>query len=71
LITTPIRSDDFAWMAQTKVSDGAGPYNEKKGVHHEAEVPPLIQEVAVHIDAIWLAEVFRDEGTNGREILAF
>jgi hypothetical protein len=42
-----------------------------KGVHHEAEVPPLIQEITVHIDTVWLAEVFRDECTDGREILAF
>lgn len=39
--------------------------------YHEAEVSPLVQEVPVDIDAVRLAQVFGDQGPNGREILFF
>lgn len=37
--------------------------------HHETEVCPLAEEVAVYIDAIRLAQILRNEGPYGWEVL--
>ena len=36
--------------------------------YHEAQVPPLIQEVAIHVDTVGLGEVFRDHLTDCGQI---
>ena len=38
---------------------------------HVAEMAPLVQEVAVDIDAVGLAQVFGDEGPDGGQVLGF
>jgi hypothetical protein len=36
--------------------------------YHEAQLSPLVQEIPVHIDAVGLAEVLGDQGTDRRQI---
>jgi hypothetical protein len=40
-------------------------------MYHETQILPLIQEVSVNIYAVRLAQIFRDQGSNGRQILFF
>lgn len=49
---------------------------EKRGLggrdaDHEAQVTPLIEEITVDVDAIWLAQVFCDQRAYGGEISRF
>lgn len=37
--------------------------------YHEAQVPPLMEEVTVDIEAVWLRKVLGDELPDGRQIL--
>lgn len=48
--------------ASRGVGEGGGEY-------HEAQVAPLIEEIAVHIYAIGLAQILGDEGPYGGEVL--
>ena len=36
--------------------------------YHEAQVTPLVQKVAVDVDAVGFAQVFGDEFADGREV---
>ena len=48
-------------------SNGGG--EGKAGVlYHEAQLAPLVEEVAVHVDAVGLGQVLGDELPDGREV---
>jgi hypothetical protein len=38
-------------------------------IYHETQLCPLVQKVAVDIDAVGLAEILRDQSADGRKIL--
>ena len=35
--------------------------------NHEAQVTPLIEKIAIHIDAVWLREIIRNQLSNRRQ----
>ena len=39
--------------------------------YHEAQIPPLIQEIAVYIDTVRLAQILGDQGADRGQILLF
>jgi hypothetical protein len=43
----------------------------KRGRHHVTQIPPLVQKVSVHIDAVRLGEVFGDEVPYRGEVYRF
>ena len=36
--------------------------------YHEAKITPLVEEVSVDIDAVWLAEILGDQGADSRQV---
>ena len=41
------------------------------GTYHEAQVSPLVKEITVDINAVWLREIVGDELSDGGEISRF
>lgn len=46
-----------------------GKRRKQRTLYHVAKLAPLVEEVTVHIDAVRLREIFRDESSNGGEVL--
>ena len=44
---------------------------ELDGPYHEAEISPLVEEVAVYVDAVGFGEVFGDHLADGGEVDGF
>ena len=44
---------------------------ELKGKYHKAQIVPLVQEVSVYVDAVWLAQVFRNQGSDTGKVHLF
>lgn len=42
-----------------------------KANYQETEIAPLVEEVAVYVNAVWFAQVFGYEGAYGGEVLRF
>jgi len=57
---TPMRADVSGCTAWKILSNH--PKNQEGNMcYHEAEISPLVKEIAVYIDTVRLAEVFPDE----------
>lgn len=37
--------------------------------YHEAQIAPLVEEVSIHIDTVWLRQIFRDQLPDRWQIL--
>lgn len=42
---------------------------EERGANHKTKIPPLIQEIPVHINTIWLAQILGYEGADRGKVL--
>jgi hypothetical protein len=44
---------------------------EIKGSYHETQIPPLVQEIPVDVNAVRLAQILGDQSSDRGEILFF
>ena len=58
-------------MPRNALERAAEPLEGEDEPYHEAQVPPLVQEIAVYVDAVRLAQILGDQGPDRGEVLLF